>query len=64
MALQKCQPAPLYIFDEVDSALDPIYLDRIVKLIQEESEHSQYFISSFKRAMLQFGDEKCNYYVV
>ena len=33
MALQKCEPAPLYILDEIDSALDPVYLDRIVRLI-------------------------------
>jgi structural maintenance of chromosome 3 (chondroitin sulfate proteoglycan 6) len=30
MALQKCEPAPFYVLDEIDAALDPIYLDRIV----------------------------------
>ena len=24
-AIQKCDPAPFYLFDEVDSALDPLY---------------------------------------
>jgi structural maintenance of chromosome 3 (chondroitin sulfate proteoglycan 6) len=24
-AIQKCDPAPFYLFDEVDHALDPIY---------------------------------------
>lgn len=32
MAVQECDPAPFYIFDEVDSALDPIYRNRISKL--------------------------------
>ena len=37
LALQKCEPAPLYILDEIDAALDPYYLDRIVRLIEKES---------------------------
>lgn len=37
MALQRCQPAPFYVLDEVDSALDPQYLRRIVDLIRTES---------------------------
>jgi structural maintenance of chromosome 3 (chondroitin sulfate proteoglycan 6) len=64
MALQKCEPAPLYILDEIDSALDAVYLDRIVRLIEQESQHSQYFITSFKRPMLEFPEEHCNYYLV
>lgn len=35
MALQKCEPAPLYILDEIDAALDSVYLDRIVRLISQ-----------------------------
>ena len=34
MALQKCEPSPFYILDEIDAALDPVYLDRIVRLIE------------------------------
>jgi structural maintenance of chromosome 3 (chondroitin sulfate proteoglycan 6) len=34
MALQKCKPAAFYIFDEMDAALDPVYLQRIVKIIK------------------------------
>lgn len=64
MALQKCEPAPFYVLDEIDAALDPVYLQRIVKLIRSESQHSQYFITSFKQEMLEFPDEICNYYLV
>ena len=49
MALQKCEPAPFYIFDEVDSALDKYYVERIAELIMQESKNSQYFITSFKK---------------
>ena len=64
MALQKCEPAPLYVLDEVDSALDPVYLSRIIRLIEHESQNSQYFITSFKPAMLEFSEDHCNYYMV
>ena len=34
-------------------------------LIERESQHSQYFITSFKRGMLEFADKEiCNYYLV
>lgn len=33
LALQRCEPAPFYIFDEVDSALDPIYVDKICRIL-------------------------------
>jgi structural maintenance of chromosome 3 (chondroitin sulfate proteoglycan 6) len=32
MAVQECDPAPFYVFDEVDSALDAIYRKRIAQL--------------------------------
>lgn len=32
MAVQDCDPAPFYVFDEVDSALDSIYRTRIAEL--------------------------------
>jgi structural maintenance of chromosome 3 (chondroitin sulfate proteoglycan 6) len=64
MALQKCQPASFYVLDEVDAALDPVYLSRIVEFIRKESAHSQYFISSFKQEMLEFPEDICNYYLV
>jgi len=35
-----------------------------VDLIEQESKNSQYFITSFKRGMLEFKEEKCNYYFV
>ena len=29
LALQRCEPAPFYVLDEVDSALDPVYIQKI-----------------------------------
>ena len=64
MTLQKCEPIPFYVLDEIDTTLDPIYLERIVNLIRQESSKSQYFISSFKQEMLDFSEDICNYYLV
>lgn len=64
LALQKCSPAPFYILDEIDAFLDKFYVDRIVSLIAEESLYSQYFITSFKKEMIQFNEEYCHYYEV
>ncbi len=32
-AIQKCDPAPFYLFDEVDQALDPQYRSAVASMI-------------------------------
>ena len=34
LALQRCDPAPFYLFDEVDAALDPDYRGAVAGVIQ------------------------------
>ena len=38
LAIQKCDPAPFYLFDEVDAALDPKFRAAIANLIGEQVE--------------------------
>ena len=38
LAIQKCDPAPFYLFDEVDAALDPEFRAAIANLIGEQVE--------------------------
>lgn len=66
MALQRCEPAPFYILDEIDSALDSVYVQKIAQMLFEESERNktQYLITSFKEDMLKFPESICNYYLV
>ena len=64
LALQRCAPAPYYVLDEIDAALDPIYIPRIIDLIVRESHKAQFFISTFKEAMSIFPDDVANYYLV
>lgn len=33
LALQRCEPAPFYVLDEIDSALDPGYVQKIAQLL-------------------------------
>ncbi|KAL4461767.1 hypothetical protein ABPG72_017968, partial [Tetrahymena utriculariae] len=53
MALQRCDPAPYYIFDEFDAALDAGYIRPIAKIISENSQKSQFLIVSHKFEFLQ-----------
>ena len=36
LAIQRCDPAPFYLFDEVDAALDPEFRAAIANLIGEQ----------------------------
>ena len=33
LAIQKCEPTPFCVLDEVDAALDPFYANKIVEII-------------------------------
>ena len=54
LALQSCDPAPFYLFDEVDAALDPDYRGAVATIIQvsivvaSDSSHNQF--SFYRRA--------------
>lgn len=37
-AIQRCDPAPFYVFDEIDSALDDTYRLAIAQMIQAQSD--------------------------
>ncbi|KAL7714579.1 Structural maintenance of chromosomes protein [Entamoeba marina] len=41
-AIQRCDPAPFYLFDEIDSNLDTVYREAVARLISEQSQEAQY----------------------
>lgn len=51
-AIQRCDPAPFYIFDELDQALDSSYRQSVANLIQRQSNNSdnptQFIMSTFR----------------
>lgn len=60
-ALQQCNPAPFYAFDEVDSALDGVNVDRLAHKIRrnakpEGGKPTQFLVVSHRRPMLEQSD--------
>ncbi|KAF8071065.1 SMC3 [Scenedesmus sp. PABB004] len=37
-AIQRCDPAPFYLFDEIDAALDPQYRTTVAKLLRAQAD--------------------------
>ncbi|KAI9723320.1 MAG: hypothetical protein M1812_001203 [Candelaria pacifica] len=60
-AIQQCDPAPFYLFDEIDANLDAQYrtaVANMLKVISENSENGQFICTTFRPEMLMVAD-KC-----
>ena len=40
-AIQRCDPAPFYLFDEIDAALDPQYRTAIARMLEVQATDSE-----------------------
>ena len=60
-AIQRCDPAPFYLFDEVDSALDPVYREAVARMMHDlsrsEDNPCQFITISFKPEMIRYADK-------
>lgn len=56
-AIQRCDPAPFYLFDEIDAALDSAHRLSVAKMIKKQSETTQFIIASFKKEILDIADQ-------
>ena len=54
----KLDPAPFYIFDEFDHALDGQYRAAIAEIIRELSSQSQFLITTFKPELIRGSQAK------
>lgn len=52
-AIQKCDPAPFYLFDEIDQALDPQHRKAVADMIHEMSTEAQFITTTFRPELLQ-----------
>ena len=59
-AIQKCDPAPFYLFDEVDANLDPMYRAALASMISKQKNDPngqvQFITSSFQPELAQVAD--------
>mmetsp|Transcript_4427 Transcript_4427/g.13512 ORF Transcript_4427/g.13512 Transcript_4427/m.13512 type:complete len:1245 (-) Transcript_4427:26-3760(-) len=51
-AIQRCDPAPFYLFDEIDAALDAAYRVAVADMIHRLSEKAQFITTTFRPEML------------
>jgi structural maintenance of chromosome 3 (chondroitin sulfate proteoglycan 6) len=56
-AIQRCDPAPFYLFDEIDAALDADYRTSVAAMIKRQSEQCQFITATFKTEMLRAADK-------
>ena len=52
-AIQKCDPAPFYLFDEIDAALDAQHRKAVADMIHELSDGAQFITTTFRPELLQ-----------
>jgi structural maintenance of chromosome 3 (chondroitin sulfate proteoglycan 6) len=63
-AIQRCDPAPFYLFDEVDANLDPMYRGAVANMISSQklakdgdpNSSVQFLTSSFHEELVKAAD--------
>jgi len=56
LAIQQCDPAPFYLFDEVDAALDIEHRRAIAAVIHSQAVQAQFITTTFRPEMLARAD--------
>lgn len=57
LAIQMVEPAPFYLFDEIDAALDKQYRTSVANMIKELSKNAQFICTTFRTDMLEVADK-------
>ncbi|XP_054714183.1 structural maintenance of chromosomes protein 3-like [Uloborus diversus] len=56
-AIQKCDPAPFYLFDEIDQALDSQHRKAVSDMIHELCQDAQFITTTFRPELLDKADK-------
>merc|ERR1712048_359669 len=56
-AMQRLEPAPFYLFDEIDAALDTQYRTAVAKLIARDAQNAQMVITTFRPEIIETADK-------
>jgi len=57
-AIQRCDPAPFYLFDEIDQALDANHRASVASMIQRQSKDAQFITTTFRPELVHVAN-KC-----
>ncbi|PNH04999.1 Structural maintenance of chromosomes protein 3, partial [Tetrabaena socialis] len=59
-AIQRCDPAPFYLFDEIDAALDPQYRTTVAAMLKRQAHDAtnpaQFIVTTFHPQIVAEGD--------
>lgn len=55
-AMQRLEPAPFYLFDEIDAALDTQHRTAIARLIARDAKNAQMVITTFRPEIIETAD--------
>mmetsp|Transcript_43986 Transcript_43986/g.113680 ORF Transcript_43986/g.113680 Transcript_43986/m.113680 type:complete len:1199 (-) Transcript_43986:65-3661(-) len=55
-AIQRLEPAPFYLFDEIDAALDTQYRTAVARLIAKDAKNAQMVITTFRPEIIETAD--------
>eukprot|EP00252_Welwitschia_mirabilis_P018814 TRINITY_DN4209_c0_g1_i1.p1 TRINITY_DN4209_c0_g1~~TRINITY_DN4209_c0_g1_i1.p1 ORF type:complete len:1207 (-),score=328.66 TRINITY_DN4209_c0_g1_i1:370-3990(-) len=58
-AIQRCDPAPFYLFDEIDAALDPQYRTAVGNMIKRQADtaNTQFITTTFRPELVKVADK-------
>ncbi|XP_071736218.1 structural maintenance of chromosomes protein 3-like [Rutidosis leptorrhynchoides] len=58
-AIQRCDPAPFYLFDEIDAALDPQYRTAVGNMVRRlaDSASTQFITTTFRPELVKVADK-------
>ncbi|KAH7652121.1 Structural maintenance of chromosomes protein [Dioscorea alata] len=58
-AIQRCDPAPFYLFDEIDAALDPQYRTAVGNMIRRLADmaNTQFITTTFRAELVKVADK-------
>jgi structural maintenance of chromosome 3 (chondroitin sulfate proteoglycan 6) len=56
-AIQRVDPAPFYLFDEIDANLDAAYRESVAQMVHELSRQAQFITTTFRGEMIERADK-------
>jgi chromosome segregation protein len=56
-ALQRYDPSPLYVFDEVDMSLDSVNAGHVGRMLRRNAERAQFIVISLRKVTLKFAHQ-------